>query len=99
MVHGHGSVAADRARGRGYSHPTGRAGFRVAREGCFGSRAAHGVLPVTQSSSLAIDEQSGNDWARRRRLGQPLGRYVLGTLLGAGGAASVYMARLDGPHG
>jgi serine/threonine-protein kinase len=32
-------------------------------------------------------------------LGQPLGRYVLGTLLGAGGAASVYMARLDGPHG
>jgi serine/threonine protein kinase len=54
---------------------------------------------VTQSSSLAMDEQSGNDWARRRRLGQPLGRYVLGTLLGAGGAASVYMARLDGPQG
>jgi serine/threonine protein kinase len=47
------------------------------------------------------DEPSrpSSDWLRRRRLGQPLGRYVLGTLLGAGGAASVYMARLDGPHG
>ncbi len=54
---------------------------------------------MTESSNLATDEQSGNDWARRRRLGQPLGRYVLGTLLGAGGAASVYMARLDGPQG
>ena len=54
---------------------------------------------MTQSSSLAVDEQPGSDWARRRRLGQPLGRYVLGTLLGAGGAASVYMARLDGPQG
>src|SRR6478609_11794299 len=42
---------------------------------------------------------SPSDWMRRRRLGQPLGRYVLGTLLGMGGAASVYMARLDGPHG
>lgn len=50
---------------------------------------------------LEPEEPSGqpSDWARRRRLGQPLGRYVLGTLLGAGGAASVYMARLDGPHG
>jgi serine/threonine protein kinase len=47
------------------------------------------------------DDLSGppSDWMRRRRLGQPLGRYVMGTLLGAGGAASVYMARLDGPHG
>jgi serine/threonine protein kinase len=36
---------------------------------------------------------------RRRRFGQRLGRYCLGTLLGSGGAASVYMARLDGPHG
>lgn len=42
---------------------------------------------------------SPSDWMRRRRLGQPLGRYVLGPLLGAGGAASVYMARLDGPQG
>jgi eukaryotic-like serine/threonine-protein kinase len=52
-------------------------------------------------SQLEPEEPSGQptDWARRRRLGQPLGRYVLGTLLGAGGAASVYMARLDGPHG
>ena len=50
---------------------------------------------------VASDEPAGppSDWMRRRRLGQPLGRYVLGTLLGAGGAASVYMARLDGPHG
>jgi serine/threonine protein kinase len=52
-------------------------------------------------SQLELEESSAQptDWARRRRLGQPLGRYVLGTLLGAGGAASVYMARLDGPHG
>lgn len=53
------------------------------------------------ASQLEPEEPSGQptDWARRRRLAQPLGRYVLGTLLGAGGAASVYMARLDGPHG
>jgi serine/threonine protein kinase len=53
------------------------------------------------TSEVAVDEPAGppSDWMRRRRLGQPLGRYVLGTLLGAGGAASVYMARLDGPHG
>ncbi|RYZ10181.1 MAG: serine/threonine protein kinase [Myxococcales bacterium] len=51
--------------------------------------------------ALDEDELAGppSDWMRRRRLGQPLGRYVLGTLLGQGGAASVYMARLDGPHG
>lgn len=51
--------------------------------------------------ALDHDELVGppSDWMRRRRLGQPLGRYVLGTLLGQGGAASVYMARLDGPHG
>jgi serine/threonine protein kinase len=51
--------------------------------------------------ALEHDELAGppSDWMRRRRLGQPLGRYVLGTLLGQGGAASVYMARLDGPHG
>lgn len=36
---------------------------------------------------------------RHKRFGQRLGRYCLGTLLGSGGAASVYMARLDGPHG
>ncbi|MEO6600424.1 MAG: serine/threonine-protein kinase [Polyangiaceae bacterium] len=36
---------------------------------------------------------------RRRRFGQRLGRYCLGALVGSGGAASVYMARLDGPHG
>ncbi len=38
------------------------------------------------------------DW-KRRRLGERLGRYVLGPALGAGGAASVYLARLEGPHG
>jgi serine/threonine-protein kinase len=56
------------------------------------------TLPAPQ---LETEEASAQptDWARRRRLGQPLGRYVLGTLLGSGGAASVYMARLDGPHG
>ena len=56
------------------------------------------TLPAPQ---LETEEPSAQptDWARRRRLGQPLGRYVLGTLLGSGGAASVYMARLDGPHG
>jgi serine/threonine-protein kinase len=56
-------------------------------------------MTESSASSLATDDQSSSDWARRRRLGQPLGRYVLGTLLGAGGAASVYMARLDGPQG
>jgi serine/threonine protein kinase len=53
-------------------------------------------------TDLAFSEELAgppSDWARRRRLGLPLGRYVLGTLLGAGGAASVYMARLDGPQG
>lgn len=40
-----------------------------------------------------------NDWRRRRRMGQTLGRYVLGAHLGSGGAASVYMARLEGPQG
>jgi serine/threonine-protein kinase len=56
---------------------------------------------MTLSGPPDIDELSGppSDWMRRRRLGQPLGRYVLGTLLGSGGAASVYMARLDGPQG
>jgi len=56
---------------------------------------------MNDPEALEIDEPSrpSSDWLRRRRLGQPLGRYVLGTLLGAGGAASVYMARLDGPHG
>jgi serine/threonine-protein kinase len=38
------------------------------------------------------------EW-KRRRLGERLGRYVLGPALGAGGAACVYLARLDGPHG
>jgi serine/threonine-protein kinase len=32
-------------------------------------------------------------------MGQPLGRYMMGAHLGSGGAASVYMARLDGPQG
>ncbi|HET9930929.1 MAG TPA: protein kinase, partial [Polyangiaceae bacterium] len=36
---------------------------------------------------------------KRRRLGERLGRYVLGPALGAGGAACVYLARLDGPRG
>ncbi len=35
----------------------------------------------------------------KRRCGDRLGRYMLGPAIGAGGAASVYMARLDGPHG
>lgn len=38
------------------------------------------------------------EW-KRRRLGERLGRYVLGPALGAGGAACVYLARLDGPRG
>lgn len=53
---------------------------------------------ATLDGGVAGSEQ----WAsgvRRRRFGQRLGRYQLGTLLGSGGAASVYMARLDGPHG
>jgi len=56
---------------------------------------------MTEPAALVLDEPVGppSDWMRRRRLGQPLGRYVLGTLLGQGGAASVYMARLDGPRG
>lgn len=56
---------------------------------------------MTTPASALTEEPSGppSDWMRRRRLGQPLGRYVLGTLLGMGGAASVYMARLDGPGG
>jgi serine/threonine protein kinase len=56
---------------------------------------------MTEPAALDVDEPVGppSDWMRRRRLGQPLGRYVLGTLLGQGGAASVYMARLDGPQG
>jgi hypothetical protein len=33
-----------------------------------------------------------------RRSGSRLGRYRLGARLGLGGAASVYLARLDGPH-
>lgn len=32
-------------------------------------------------------------------MGERLGRYILGTCLGAGGAAGVYLARLDGPRG
>lgn len=54
---------------------------------------------MTEPASVEEAPAKSSDWARRRRLGQPLGRYVLGTLLGAGGAASVYLARLDGPHG
>ena len=49
------------------------------------------------SDEALKDERSGD--RRRRRLGQRLGRYSLGALVGSGGAASVYMARLDGPHG
>jgi serine/threonine protein kinase len=36
---------------------------------------------------------------KRRRVGERFGRYVLGPALGSGGAASVYLARLEGPHG
>jgi serine/threonine protein kinase len=46
-----------------------------------------------------LGAERSSDWARRRRFGQALGRYLLGPMLGSGGAASVYMARLDGPHG
>ena len=35
----------------------------------------------------------------RRRAGERLGRYILGSSIGVGGAASVYLARLDGPCG
>ena len=54
------------------------------------------------TAAAANRAKTNDDWAlgqRRRRFGQRLGRYCLGTLLGSGGAASVYMARLDGPHG
>ncbi|HEY1537122.1 MAG TPA: serine/threonine-protein kinase [Polyangiaceae bacterium] len=51
----------------------------------------------SSSDDAPTDERSGD--RRRRRLGQRLGRYSLGALLGSGGAASVYLARLDGPHG
>lgn len=59
------------------------------------------MTTTTATAPAVAEESSGppSDWMRRRRLGQPLGRYVLGTLLGMGGAASVYMARLDGPDG
>jgi len=50
--------------------------------------SAPGPGPVDHSSAI-----------RRRRFGQRLGRYCLGPLIGSGGAASVYMARLDGPRG
>lgn len=36
---------------------------------------------------------------KNRRAGESLGRYVLGPRIGVGGAASVHLARLDGPHG
>jgi len=45
-----------------------------------------------------MQAETQTEWTRRR-LGERLGRYVLGPVLGAGGAASVYLARLDGPHG
>ena len=53
-------------------------------------------VPATFEARL---DHRPSDWARRRRFGQPIGRYLLGSLLGSGGAASVYMARLDGPAG
>jgi serine/threonine-protein kinase len=42
--------------------------------------------------------EPGSSW-KQRRVGERLGRYVLGRCIGAGGAAAVYMARLDGPRG
>jgi serine/threonine-protein kinase len=45
-----------------------------------------------------MDAPGTDNW-KHRRLGQRLGRYVMGSSIGAGGAASVYLARLDGPHG
>jgi eukaryotic-like serine/threonine-protein kinase len=56
---------------------------------------SQGLAPAPRAAAL-------DDWTkglRRRRFGQRLGRYCLGALVGSGGAASVYMARLDGPHG
>jgi tRNA A-37 threonylcarbamoyl transferase component Bud32 len=50
-------------------------------------------VTAPRDSSAGPDER-----ARRRRFGQYLGRYRLGTLLGAGGSSSVYLARLEGPH-
>lgn len=41
----------------------------------------------------------GDFQARRRLTGSRLGQYLIGPRLGAGGTASVYLARLAGPHG
>jgi len=57
---------------------------------------------MTRVQALDQSGAASDDWTkglRRRRFGQRLGRYCLGTLVGSGGAASVYMARLDGPQG
>jgi serine/threonine-protein kinase len=57
---------------------------------------------MTQDPAHSADDARAGEWAsglRRRRFGQRLGRYCLGALVGSGGAASVYMARLDGPRG
>ena len=55
------------------------------------------TAPVPPASEELSAQSS--DWMRRRRMGQAMGRYVLGAHLGSGGAASVYMARLEGPQG
>jgi len=49
---------------------------------------------MTDPEALEIDEPSrpSSDWLRRRRLGSRSVATCSGTLLGAGGAASVYMA-------
>src|SRR5689334_19333199 len=45
-----------------------------------------------------MDSTRAPSW-KRRRIGERLGLYILGPSIGAGGAASVYLARLDGPLG
>jgi len=56
--------------------------------------------PDIQESSPGLEGQSGVTTLRWHpaRSGSRLGRYRLGARLGLGGAASVYLARLDGPH-
>ncbi|MEZ4222158.1 MAG: serine/threonine-protein kinase [Polyangiaceae bacterium] len=47
---------------------------------------------------MQLAESPSDFNARRRLAGTRLGRYQVGPRLGAGGTASVYLARLSGPH-
>ena len=48
--------------------------------------------------TVQLAESPSDFNARRRLAGTRLGRYQVGPRLGAGGTASVYLARLSGPH-